>query len=272
MPSRINPGPIAGDSPVREAVCVHTRKIYDSCKDKDCMEDLRVYLTTDCQSAVENAVSVRAKCSELICAVPEVEPVCFNRGYYTVDIRFYYKIRGQTITMSGQSVPITGLTTCEKRVLLFGSEGNAKIFTSEDGSVCSAANKGLPTAVVEAVDPIVLDMKYVDAGQCGAGEVEVLEVPEMIAGSFESPLVLDNSGRRLLVTLGQFTIVRLERDSQLLIPAYDYCMPDKECVGAATDDPCTLFSRIDFPVNEFFPPDTVCGPEDYRDFVEESAT
>ncbi len=28
-----------------EAVCIHTRKIYDSCRDKDCVEDLRVYPT-----------------------------------------------------------------------------------------------------------------------------------------------------------------------------------------------------------------------------------
>ena len=30
------------------------------------------------------------------------------------------------------------------------------------------------------------------------------------------------------------------------------------------DDPCTLFSRIRFPVEEFFPPDSICNCEDYR--------
>ena len=30
---------------IREAVCVHTGKITDSCLAKDCIEDLRVYLT-----------------------------------------------------------------------------------------------------------------------------------------------------------------------------------------------------------------------------------
>ena len=34
---------------------------------------------------------------------------------------------------------------------------------------------------------------------------------------------------RLYVTLGQFSIIRMERDTQLLIPAYDYCLPEKEC-------------------------------------------
>ena len=61
------------------------------------------------------------------------------------------------------------------------------------------------------------------------------------------------------MTIGQFSIIRLERDTQLLIPAYDYCMPDKECPGVASDeDPCMLFSRIRFPVEEFFLP-TACA-------------
>ena len=42
-------------------------------------------------------------------------------------------------------------------------------------------------------------------------------------------------------------------------------MPDKECPGVASDeDPCMLFSRIRFPVEEFFPPDSVCECDDYR--------
>ena len=52
-------------------------------------------------------------------------------------------------------------------------------------------------------------------------------------------------------------IVQLERDVQMMIPVYDFCLPDKECTSSgssATDDPCELFRRIKFPVNEFFPP------------------
>jgi hypothetical protein len=41
-------------------------------------------------------------------------------------------------------------------------------------------------------------------------------------------------------------------------------MPEKECPGTITDDPCTLFSRIHFPVEEFFPPDSLSEAEDYR--------
>ena len=63
------------------------------------------------------------------------------------------------------------------------------------------------------------------------------------------------------MTLGQFSIVRLERDSQILIPVFDYCMPEKDCscgTGCScTEDPCAIFRNISFPVGEFFPPNTV---------------
>ena len=49
----------------------------------------------------------------------------------------------------------------------------------------------------------------------------------------------------------------LERDSQLLMPVYDYCMPEKECTcGGCEDDPCEIFRHVKFPVNEFFPPNS----------------
>ena len=39
----------------------------------------------------------------------------------------------------------------------------------------------------------------------------------------------------------------------MMVPVYDFCIPDKECVTSA-DDLCELFKKIKFPVNEFFPP------------------
>ena len=85
-------------------------------------------------------------------------------------------------------------------------------------------------------------------------------MPEFISGCFNGGLSNSDDGRRVYITLGQFSIVRLERDSQLLIPVYDYCMPDKECGGRggadAAEDPCSIFRGIAFPVGEFFPPNT----------------
>ena len=59
--------------------------------------------------------------------------------------------------------------------------------------------------------------------------------------------------RALRATIGLFSIVQLERSVQMLIPAYDFCMPGKECSND-TETPCDSFRKIRFPVNEFFPP------------------
>ena len=61
--------------------------------------------------------------------------------------------------------------------------------------------------------------------------------------------------RKLLVTLGQFSIVRLERDAQLIVPVMDYSIPTKECCDnpGCTEDPCEMFSRIPFPASQFTP-------------------
>lgn len=269
MPERVVPGPVHDGACIREAVCVHTRKVYDSCKDKDCIEDLRLYPTAESQRYIENAVSVRAKSAKLLYVTIDVEEITFNRGYYTVDVRYFYKIVGDAYTLINRPNEICGLAVFDKRVILFGSEGNAKIFTSNTvlGGLDqqSIERTNLPMAVVEAVDPIVLSMKLVDINEHSHRDCDVAEIPAFIADTFDNDLLLDRSCRIVLVTLGQFSIIKLERNSQLLIPAYDYCMPDKECIGSNEDDPCSLFARINFPVDEFFPPDTLECPEGYRE-------
>ena len=35
MPDKVMPGPVQDTACIREAVCIHTRKIFDCCKDKD---------------------------------------------------------------------------------------------------------------------------------------------------------------------------------------------------------------------------------------------
>lgn len=35
MPEKVMPGPVQDSACIREAVCIHTKKIFDSCRDKD---------------------------------------------------------------------------------------------------------------------------------------------------------------------------------------------------------------------------------------------
>ena len=68
-------------------------------------------------------------------------------------------------------------------------------------------------------------------------------------------------GTTRFLALGLVTIVQIVRNVQMLIPAFDFCIPDKEC-GTSGDNPCELLRKIDFPTDEFFPPkasDCGCG-------------
>lgn len=254
MPDKVTPGPLRGCPMPREAVCIHTRKVYDSCRDKDCLQDLRVYLTRCSQAALDSAINVKPRSAELIWAYVDVEPITFNRGFYTVDVRYFYRIDADAFSGLGRATPITGIATFDKRTILFGSEGSARIFSSQyaagpDNQSLERTN--LPIASVEVVDPVILGTKILEGD--GVGECCPSEIPAPVCACFDDEILISDEGRKLYATLGQFSIIRLERDIQLLMPAYDICMPDKSCPGSA-EDPCDLFQKIKFPVDEFFPP------------------
>ena len=153
MPEKIVPGPVSDERRIREAVCVHTKKIFDSCKDKDCIEDLRFYPTQSSQCAIDRAISIKAGKAELLYVYIDVEPVGFNRGFYTVDVRYFYRVTADAFVGAARPVEVSGLCVFDKRVILFGSEGTAKIFSSQtslDGlDEQHIRQSNMPTAVVE---------------------------------------------------------------------------------------------------------------------------
>ena len=108
--------------------------------------------------------------------------------------------------------------------------------------------------MVEVLDPMVLSSRVRPTCECSGGCV--VQIPAFIRAMFDEELVLSGDQRRLFVTLGQFSIVRLERDAQLIVPVLDYSIPTKECcadpVGCA-EDPCALFDKVPFPAEAFTP-------------------
>lgn len=258
MPERVSPGPLRGNPPPREAVCIHTKKVYDSCRDKECLQDLRVYLTASSQAILESAINVKPQSAKLLWTYIDVEPISYNRGFYTVDVKYFYRVDCDAFSGVGRPRPIHGLATYDKRTVLFGSEGSARIFSSDYAAnaqdIQNIERTNLPVAVVEVVDPVCLGCKMVDSccDSCTAAPPSS-DIPADICSCFDEDLVISSDGRQLFATLGQFSIIKLERSIQLLMPAYDFCMPQKECAGNP-DDPCALFQNFQFPVDEFFPP------------------
>ena len=245
---------------LRQAMSIHTRKITDACRDKDCVEDLRVYLTAGSQQTLDNAANVRVRSAELLHTYIDVEPVAFDRNHYCIDITFYYRILADAVIGTCRPAALSGLAVFSKRAVLCGEDSRAHIFTSDtrigeaDGCTLSSSNR--PTAVVEVLDPMVLSSKVKDACECGTAESVTVQIPAGIRALFDEDLVTSGDHRRLYVTLGQFSIVRLERDVQLVVPMVEYAIPEKECCdseGCCTEDPCEMFSRIPFPARQFTP-------------------
>ena len=243
---------------LRQAMSVHTRKITDSCRDKDCIEDLRVYLTTGSQAILDSSSGAKVRCAELLYAGIEVEPVAFDRNHYCIDVTFYYQILADATVGHNRPAALNGLAVFSKRAVLCGEDSRAHIFRSDtvlggaDGLTRYYANR--PTAVVEVLDPMVLSSRVKNTCDCGGSCV--IQIPAFIRDMFDEELVLSGDQRRLFVTLGQFSIVRLERDAQLIVPVLDYAIPTKECCdspGCCAEDPCEMFSRIPFPTAQFAP-------------------
>ncbi len=232
----------------KEAVCIDAGRVYDSCSDKDCLEDLPVYFIETEQAKVERALTVKAKSVEVMNVFLEVEPIPFNRGFYSVDMTFYFLVRlSAYYTPVSTADTVRGIAIFSKKVILYGSEGNVKVFNSE---MPSGKSTNSPKAVVQVVDPICLHSRLAESSENET--MTEINFPESVTALFDGNFVTGN-GRCVLITLGLFTIVQLERPVQMLIPAYDFCVPGKECIST-TDDPCEVFKHIKFPTNEFFPP------------------
>ena len=252
-------------------VCIETNRILDSCRDRDCFENVRVFLTDLGQEIIEHTTQVRVKDACIAWTYIGIDPVQFNRGFYTVHIRFYIKLIFEACLCAGQAREFDGLAVLEKQVVLFGGDSGVSIFrSSADGTAFCAEpqpcykDRSVPTAVVEAVEPIVLGTRVLEpvcpepvCCCCCA-----CDVPQSIAGCLSAPLCPDTcgdggnsggNGRRLVVSLGIFSLVRLVRPSQYLINASEFVIPDKECVSATPDNPCDLFRTMAFPISEFAP-------------------
>ena len=186
-----------------------------------------------------------------------MEPVAFDRNHYCIDVTFYYQITAEAMVGSLHPTPLYGLAVFSKRAVLCGEDSHAHIFRSDtrlgelDGISIVRSNR--PTAVVEVLDPMVLSSRVREV--CDNTDCGPMQIPRAIQDLFDDELVMASDRRRLYVTLGQFSIIRLERDAQLVVPVLDYAIPTKECCDnpGCAEDPCEMFSRIPFPTRQFTP-------------------
>ena len=192
----------------------------------------------------------------------DLQPIPFNKGFYSVDMTFFFDV---CLDLFGGTascpVPINGVAIFNKKVVLYGSEGNVKLFTSgcSIDDVQAEDARVLPKATVQVAQPVALSARLCEHSACGCEPY--CRIPESICQRYGGDFDSCPQKNTVYVTIGLFIIVQMVRNVQMLIPAYDFCVPEKECV-ASSDNPCELFRRIDFPTSEFSrrSPQTWVGP------------
>lgn len=226
------------NKPFKEAVCVDVMRVFDSCSSQECLEDLQFSFSTAEQEVINTASYIKTKCIQVTGVSFAIDPVPFNNGFYTVDVTYNFRAEIEAYFENTETPTIVyGRAAFSKKVILFGSDGNTQRFVSDGMSTFRYASKtsgcaaccssaALPTAAASIAEPMCLDAK----------------------------LVPDTAAERndVLITIGIFAIIQLERPVPIMIPAFDYCIPGKEC-STNTDTPCELFDKINFPIGEFFP-------------------
>lgn len=195
----------------------------------------------------ENVTIVKTTDVKVSAACIHVEPVPFNKGYFSVDITYTFSLTMNTYeTPCGEPTEITGTAVFTKKVILFGSEGSTTTFCSD--SETNVGTPDLPRVCVQVVTPIVLDTRLVVNYCCD---------PTSMVSQQDCCCCRENRTRvicGITVSLGLFSIIQLSRTVSVVIPVYDYCVPRKECPTATTESPCEMFDRIKFPTDVFFPP------------------
>lgn len=238
----------------KEAVCIDAMRIYDSCSDKDCLEDIRVLFCPAQQALVDSATNVRIKDVNVITVYIDLQPIPFNKGFYSVDMTFFFDVCVELFGgPTSCPVPVSGVAVFNKKIVLYGSEGNVKMFSSDQcGETVDPQDcKVLPKATVQVAEPVALSAKLCDRPLCSCEPY--CRIPECICQRYGGEFETCPQKNNVYVTIGLFIIVQIVRNVQMLVPAYDFCIPEKECV-ASSDNPCELFRRIEFPTDEFFPP------------------
>jgi hypothetical protein len=221
------------------AVPVRLDRVFDSCSDKDCITNLQVMLENGAELPPQYT-SVKTRCVSIDDICMSVEPIPFNRGYYTVDITYTFGVELLCYARNCEAPAVLrGMASASKSVILYGSESSTKTFFSNGARVgdtdrcCDTVN--LPTASCQCVDPIALETR-----------ISVLPPVNPPDGTPPVPR------RTVVLTLGVFSVVELTRPVTVSVAAYPYQVPTKTCSGD-TDSPCEVFSRLNFPTEEFVP-------------------
>ncbi|GHU55065.1 hypothetical protein FACS1894132_10620 [Clostridia bacterium] len=252
-----------------EVVPIKAERVFDSCSDKDCLADLPVTL----DSGVLPAQYTMVKCKNVWVenVTINVEPLNFNRGFFSVDATYIFRVELCAYEKpTSQPVKLFGTAYTSKNCILYGSDISTNSFSTEIGAFpnpnimnsCTAEDIKLPTATVQVAKPVVLDAKIgtyywgdnchhhhhpPHHHDCGCGDNRHGSDPSTLEYQLPNP-----NTKLVYITLGLFSVIELSRPVTVLASTYEYTIPTKECHNLS-ESPCKAFDKLCFPVDEFSP-------------------
>jgi hypothetical protein len=78
-------------------------------------------------------------------------------------------------------------------------------------------------------------------------------IPEKVRMRFDGSFVDGVGVNNVYVSIGVFSVIRMERRVQLVLPACRFCLPENDSKPCNNDDPCSIFGKMQFPIAEFYP-------------------
>ena len=77
---------------LREAVCLQVEKVYDHCREKDCVEDAVVDFIEDVQNLIDRSIKVRATDAKVVKVYTDLEDVPLREDslqlIYAIKLKF----------------------------------------------------------------------------------------------------------------------------------------------------------------------------------------
>ena len=114
----------------KETVCIEANRVLDSCRDRDCYENVQVFLTGYGNEIIERTGNIRVKNSCIAWSHIAVDPIAFNRGFYSVNTRLYIRMTFEGCLAPGRIQEFDGIAVLDKNVILYGGESNLNVFKS----------------------------------------------------------------------------------------------------------------------------------------------
>jgi hypothetical protein len=152
------------DNRSQEIVPIKAERVFDSCSDKICLDNLPVTLDSGILPPQFTMVKCKNVWVENVCIT--IEPLNFNRGFFSVDTTYTFRVELCLYERpNSQPVKVYGTAYTSKNTVLYGSDISTQSFTTGEINVnvvndCNSYdNIVLPTATVQVAKPVVLDAK-----------------------------------------------------------------------------------------------------------------